>query len=127
MLNLTTSIITFSHTYCVAICAFLVPANLLATVLTLVWIGLGHFKRLWWSTTIANLFAILMVFHVLTWFLVGVVRVPTYVLLGLGCVCLSVNLWAIIRPAHQQNQMLQLIQISRFFISKQKLFKQTTA
>jgi hypothetical protein len=126
MLNLTTAVITFSHTYCVAICAFLVPANLLATLLTLVWVGFGHFKRLWWSTTIANLFAILMVLHVLTWFLVGVVRVPTYVLLVLGCVCLSVNLWALFRPTQQQNLLLQLVQLWRFLTSKQKLSKPTT-
>lgn len=102
-------LLNFSHTHCVAICTFLVPANLLATLLTLFWVGMGSsLKQLTWVTTIANLLAGLMILHVLTWFWVGVVMVPTYVLLTLGCVCLSVNFWAIAHPQSQQYLLTQV-------------------
>jgi hypothetical protein len=87
----------FSRTHCVAICAFLVPANLLATLTTLVLTGMGRpIGQIRMSVAIALLFAGLMVLHVLTWFMVGVVMIPTYVLLVLGTVCLAINLWALL-------------------------------
>ena len=36
-----------------------------------------------------------MVLHVMTWLIIGVVMAPTFILLGLGSVCLATNLWAI--------------------------------
>jgi hypothetical protein len=57
----------FSRSHCISICAFLVPANLLTTANTLI-----------------------------TWFLIGVVMPPTFVLLFLGSVCLLANLWAVL-------------------------------
>ncbi len=92
-------LLEFSHQHCITICAALVPLNLLATSLTL---GLLSFNcaptliRL--STTIASLFAAVIVLHVMTWFVIGVVMVPTYVLLALASVCLFINLWARLYP-----------------------------
>jgi hypothetical protein len=37
----------------------------------------------------------LMILHVFAWFIIGVVMAPTYILLGLGSICLLVNLKAI--------------------------------
>jgi hypothetical protein len=89
------SVLEFSHTHCVTICAVLVPANLLATVHTLVCTGFNRpFFHRWVAIAMASVFALVMVLHVLTWFVVGVVMVPTYILLILGGVCLSLNLWA---------------------------------
>jgi hypothetical protein len=51
--------------------------------------------QVWQAAGIASIFALVMVFHVFTWFLVGVVMVPTYVLLWLGTSCLLTNLGAI--------------------------------
>lgn len=114
-----TSLLEFSHAHCVAICAFLVPANLLATLLTLIWIGVGSpIERLRWATATANLFAGLMILHVLTWFWVGVVMVPTYVLLTLGCVCLSVNFWAILHPQSQRYWLVYLWEFLRMQLRK---------
>lgn len=82
----------FSRTYCVAICAVLVPANLLATLQTLLFT--------WWQRPLfqvqatagmATVYALVMVLHVSTWFMIGVVRGPTYILLGLSSVCLCAN------------------------------------
>jgi hypothetical protein len=90
------SVLEFSHTHCVAICAVLVPLNLLATIGTLGLVGFGRSRHLIrWTVAMALLVAWVMVLHVLTWFVIGVVRVPTYVLLTLGSVCFSINLWAI--------------------------------
>jgi hypothetical protein len=114
-----TPLLEFSHIHCVAICTFLVPANLLATLLTLTRVGAGSsFKQLQWTTAIANLFAGLMILHVLTWFWVGVVMVPTYVLMTLGCVCLSVNFWAIVHPQSQRYYLNQLRELLRIYLHK---------
>jgi hypothetical protein len=67
-------LLEFSHTHCVAICAFLVPANLLSTFQTIVYVGLKRpVAQIWQAFALASLFASLMVLHVLTWFVVGVV------------------------------------------------------
>lgn len=89
----------FSRTHCLAICAVLVPANLLATLQTLIFVGLGRPRstiRL--ITSFASLYAAVMILHVVTWFVVGVVMLPTFVLSGLGALCLGLNLWAIAQP-----------------------------
>jgi hypothetical protein len=94
-----TNLLTFSHTHCVAICAFLVPLNLMATLQT---IGLTVLqcpaRWRWQSVGLASLCAVVMALHVITWFVVGVVAVQTFVLFSLGGVCLAVNLWAVLHP-----------------------------
>ncbi len=91
-----TSLFEFSRSHCIEICAFLVPANLLATLRTLILTGLRRpSAQIWVATAIASSFAGLMVLHVMTWFIIGVVMAPTFILLGLGSICLATNLWAI--------------------------------
>jgi hypothetical protein len=86
------TVFEFSRNHCGAICAFLVPANLLATLQTLVLTGMGRPSgQLWKAAALGNFFAAVMVLHVFTWFIVGVVMLPTYILLFLGCVCLTLN------------------------------------
>lgn len=98
MLDLT-RLFEFSHTYCVAICAALVPLNLLATLQTLVFVGLNRSRlRVGLAAGLAGLVASAMILHVMTWFAIGVVMVQTYILLMLGGICLSVNLWAVQHP-----------------------------
>lgn len=99
-------VLEFSHTHCVAICAALVPLNLLATLGTLGLVGTQRPVRLIrLAVAVALLLAVVMVLHVLTWFVIGVVQVPTYVLLGLGSLCLVMNLWAI---AHRRSLLYVL-------------------
>lgn len=96
----------FSHTYCVAICAFLVPANLLTTLQTVILTGLNrHRVQVQASVLVASIFAITMIFHVFTWFIIGVVMPPTFILLLMALTCLIINIWAI---AHS-GSMIQLI------------------
>ncbi len=85
----------FSRSNCVAICAFLVPANLLATSQTLLYLLLrrpsSHFYL---AVTLAASLAITMIGHVATWFIIGVIKIQTFILLGLGSTCLVINLGA---------------------------------
>ena len=102
------SILNFSHTYCVAICAVLVPLNLLLTTGTIVLTALGKQTQVWKTAGLACLCAGIMVLHVLTWFLIGVVMAPTYVLLSLGTACLITNLWAVLSPQTMRRLLLGL-------------------
>lgn len=88
----------FSRNHCVALCAFLVPANLITTSLTIL-LSVFHrwqFLQVWQSAAIAGFFAALMLLHVFTWFAVGVVLAPTYILMCLAGSCLLTNLGAVI-------------------------------
>jgi len=50
------------------------------------------------SAAFACLPAWVMVLHVFTWFMVGVVMLPTFILLTLAAVCLAINFWAVVHP-----------------------------
>jgi hypothetical protein len=91
------TLIEFSSTYCIAICAFLIPANLIATASTIILTLLGHPTiHIWQTALIASFLALLMIMHVFAWFMIGVVMAPTYILLGIGSICLLANLIAIL-------------------------------
>ena len=102
----------FSRAHCVKICAFLVPANLAATLQTLMMMALDRpLVQVGLMAAIATAYATVMVLHVLTWFVVGVVMVPTYVLLSFGLACCIVNSWAVLRlwknrHAHNRRAMV---------------------
>lgn len=82
----------FSRIYCIAICAVLVPANLLATLQTMLWVGLRRSpKQIFLMAAAASLYASLMILHVISWFVIGVVMLPTYILTFLGSLCLVIN------------------------------------
>ena len=99
----------FSHSYCIAICAFLVPANLLTTLQTGILTGLNRPRmQVWASAVVAGIWATAMLFHVFTWFAIGVVMPPTYILLAMAITCLTLNVWAVGHPA----SMMQLIRVA---------------
>lgn len=86
----------FSRANCVSICAFLVPANLLLTLQTIVLVGLRCPQvQVRQAALLACIPALLMVLHVGTWFIIGVVMIPTFILLGLSLICSTMNIWAI--------------------------------
>ncbi len=87
----------FSRANCVGICTFLVPAILLATLVTVILTFLHRPSRqVWQSAGIASIFAVVMIFHVYTWFQVGIVMPPTYILLSLAITCLVANLGTVL-------------------------------
>ncbi|MGD1851254.1 MAG: hypothetical protein ACFCBU_11835 [Cyanophyceae cyanobacterium] len=88
----------FSRAYCVQICAFLVPANLAATLQTLMMMTMERpLAQVGSMGAIATALAVTMVLHVAPWVVVGVVMVPTFVLLSFGLACCIVNVWAVRR------------------------------
>lgn len=116
------SLFEFSRNNCLAICGFLVPANMIATLQTMIFVGrrrdadrgespliLGQVSgqvsnlarpKIYITPiiTMSVVYAIAIILHVFTWFLAGVVMAPTFILLSLGIVCLSINIWAIAAP-----------------------------
>lgn len=100
----------FSRANCVAICAFLVPANLLLTLQTMVLTGLNRPQRqVRNAVVLACIPALVMVFHVFTWWMIGVVMAPTYILLWLASTCLGINFWAITRPQSMAHFLRALV------------------
>ena len=87
----------FSRNNCIAICAFLVPANLLATLQTMILVLLKRsFMVINLSAAIAISFALTLFFHVATWFVIGVVTPVTFILGALGTTCILINLLAVV-------------------------------
>ncbi len=94
MLDINT-ITEFSRNNCVSICTFLVPANLIATLSTMILAALHRpLSQVSQSAGVAVCFAIVMMLHVYTWFMIGVVQLPTYILLWLAITCLFTNVGA---------------------------------
>jgi hypothetical protein len=88
-----------SRIHCLGICAFLVPSNLLATLTTLVLVATRKPRQMrLLSAAMAMIFAVTMILHVWTWFAVGVVQAPTFILLSLASLCLGLNLLALAFP-----------------------------
>ena len=103
------SIFEFSRTNCVAICAFLVPVNLVFTIQTLIITGIKRPQvQVRFSAIAACLPAMAMVMHVCTWLMIGVVMAPTFILLGLGTTCLVINIWAITHSLSMTRLLRQL-------------------
>ena len=86
----------FSRSHCIGICTFLVPANLIATSQTMLFTLLKRSPiQIFTISIMAILYASLMILHVISWFIVGVVMAPTFILMFLGIVCLTINFIAI--------------------------------
>lgn len=101
-------IFQFSRNNCVAICAFLVPANLLTTAQTsiLLFLQRSPFQvRL--SATIAIAFALTLFLHVATWFIIGVVTPVTFILATLGTTCIAINLTLVAFQSPLSNYLLK--------------------
>ena len=82
----------FSRNNCVAICSFLVPANLIGTFTTLVLVVMSQsLLKIRCSMGIASILAITLFLHVSTWFMIGVITPVTFILFGLGSTCLIIN------------------------------------
>ena len=86
----------FSRNNCIAICAFLVPANLIATLQTMILVFLKRSLLVsTLSAAIAITFAVTLFLHVATWFVIGVVTPVTFILSALGATCIVINFVAI--------------------------------
>lgn len=108
----------FSRANCVTICAFLVPANLLLTLRTIIFTGLSRPQvQVRQAAVLACIPALVMVLHVWTWFLIGVVMAPTFILLWLASTCLGINFWAITHPQSMARLLSALFMMLPFELS----------
>lgn len=108
----------FSRDYCIAICAFLVPANLIATLQTMIFTGLERPRWQPLGTAIAAItYALILAWHVLTWFVIGVVMAPTFILLVLATVALIINFWSLGHPASLGRLLRWVFTTGQQFIS----------
>ena len=90
-------IFEFSRQNCVAICSFLVPANLIATITTVILIAKSKsFPAIGRSMGVAVVAAVTLFLHVSTWFAIGIITPVTFILFGLGTTCLVINALAIV-------------------------------
>jgi hypothetical protein len=103
------SLFELSRTYCIPMCAALVPANLAATLQTMIFAGFGQFAtRAQIMAIAASFYALILLLHVFTWYAIGVVMAPTYILTFLGFLCLSVNICAVLYRMRPNWQPLTL-------------------
>ncbi|MGF1603871.1 MAG: hypothetical protein ACFCU8_17965 [Thermosynechococcaceae cyanobacterium] len=89
-------LLNFSYGHCISICAVLVPFSLLMTFGSIYHVGSRHpVRKLYLTAGFASLAAGFMIFHVWSWWIIGVVMGPTYILSVVALVCLAINSWAV--------------------------------
>lgn len=109
------STIEFSQINCVAICSFLVPMNFLASLQSIILTVLRRPQQeINLIAVLGNFAALILFLHVGTWLIEGVVRIETFILLGLVSFCLTTNTWAIIH----NKSMRAIIQFLREYFVK---------
>ncbi len=105
----------FSRNNCIAICSALVPANLIASLLTLIFVFFERPRNhLRVSALIAISFAIILALHVASWWVIGVVQPPTFILLALSAVCLGLNGWGMAQKGHWKNFVFKRIGLLKY-------------
>jgi hypothetical protein len=84
------------------------------TLGTMIVVGLSVPKRrIWQLSWLGITLAMLMILHVVSWLVVGVIMAPTYILLFLAGVCLLINSMAICHPASLQRALLAIVHVLR--------------
>lgn len=104
----------FSHRHCIEICAFLVPANLLATLQTIIFTGIKRSQlQVRLGAAVGSFYALIMILHVFTWLAIGVVMAPTYILFLLGSICLGTNIWAAVHSSSMSRLVGYVLSVFR--------------
>ena len=107
------SIAEFSRCHCIGICAVLVPTNLGLAIATLLLTAFNRSPRLIYTTvSLGILPAIVLLLHVATWWSIGVVMLPTFILPILATTCLATHAYAVFNPQHLRNLLLTISKIS---------------
>lgn len=93
----------FSRCHCVAICAALVPLNLLVSALVIGLVARDIAPRWRRLLALGGLpLGGLLVAHVASWWVVGVVALPTIILPTLALVCTGLNWYCLTYPQGPQ-------------------------
>jgi hypothetical protein len=107
------SIAEFSRCHCIGICAFLVPTNLCLAIATMGLTAWDRMPRLTLAIVTVGIFpAITLFLHVATWWAIGVVMLPTFILPILATTCLAIYAYAIGNPHHMKNLLITLWEFS---------------
>lgn len=107
------SIAEFSRCHCVGICALLVPTNLCLASTTMLLTAWDRSPRLIYAiATIAIFPAIALFLHVATWWAIGVVMLPTFILPVLATTCLAIYAYAIVNRQHLKNLLITIWEFS---------------
>ncbi len=107
------NIAEFSRCHCIGICAVLVPINLSLTIATMISTALGRSKAIVDATVALSIFpAIVLLLHVISWWAIGVVMLPTYILPVLAITCLTINLYAAVKPEQMGDFLRKIYAIS---------------
>jgi hypothetical protein len=107
------SLAEFSRCHCIGICAFLVPTNLFLACGTLLFTALDRSPRLIYSfVSIGILPALTLFIHVATWWAIGVVMLPTFILPLLATTCLAIYAYAVVNRQHLRNLLLTIWEFS---------------
>jgi hypothetical protein len=100
------SMAEFSRCHCIGICALLVPVNLILSTTTILLVGANRSARLIYAMAAISVWpAIALFLHVATWWSIGVVMLPTFILPVLATICLATHAYAVINP-HQMRVLL---------------------
>jgi hypothetical protein len=103
-----------SRCHCVAICAFLVPTNLLLSTSVILLTGLARSPSTRRNLSLAGTFAaLLLIAHVASWWIVGVVAPATFILPSLGLVCTVIN-WGCVKYSSFTGYYIEAWVLSRF-------------
>jgi hypothetical protein len=82
-----------SRCHCVSICAMLVPANLLVCSAIILLTGMDRSPQARrWLVAIGSGLCALLLAHVASWWIVGVIAPATFILPSLGLLCTVINL-----------------------------------
>lgn len=107
------SIAEFSRCYCIAICAFLVPTHLVLACTTMWLVALERStKQIYTAVSLSVIAATIMLLHVATWWAIGVVMLPTFILPTLALTCLAIDIYAVVNPQQMRHLLLFVFKFS---------------
>jgi hypothetical protein len=107
------SIAEFSRCHCIGICAFLVPTNLCLASVTMLLIALDRSPQLIYTIVAVAIFpAIALFLHVATWWAIGVVMLPTFILPVLATTCLAIYAYAVVNRQHMKSLLMTILAFS---------------
>jgi hypothetical protein len=107
------NIAEFSRCHCIGICAVLVPINLSLTIMTMLSTALDRSKAIVDTTVALSILpALVLLLHVISWWAIGVVMLPTYILPVLAITCLMINTYAVIKPEQMRYLLRKIYVIS---------------
>ncbi len=103
-----------SRCHCLAICAFLVPTNLLLCSAVILLTGLDRSPQVRQNLSVVGTFAaLLLIAHVASWWIVGVVAPATFILPSLGLLCTTLN-WSCVKYSAIAGYYIDAWVLSRF-------------